>query len=103
MSANIPTLPGFLNGCLILAILSAANTALYVASRTLFGLTQEIDPNSRWWGWVSKFSTTTHNRRVPAFALVASVLIFCWVPFLHLTKSYSYQYVCTFYSLGRHC
>lgn len=91
LNANKPDLPGFLNGCLIMAVLSAANTALYVASRTLFGLTRELDPHNRYWGWVSKLSTTTHTRRVPAAALFASALAFCWVPLLHLTKSYTDQ------------
>ena len=62
--ANIPTLIDFFNGCLILAVLSAANTALYVASRTLFGVTREINPNDKHWGWISKFSETTSKRRV---------------------------------------
>jgi len=94
LNANLPTLPGFLNGCLIMAVLSASNTALYVASRTLFGLTREVDPNDNYWWWISKLSTTTHDRKVPAAALFTSVLAFCWVPFLHLTKSYSDQDVC---------
>lgn len=91
LNANIPKLPGFLNGCLIMAVLSASNTALYVSSRTLFGLTREVDPEDKYWGWISKLSTTTYNRKVPAPALFASALAFCWVPFLHLTKSYSDQ------------
>jgi amino acid transporter len=99
LNANRPSLPGFVNGCLIMAVLSAANTALYVASRTLFGLTKEIDPQNRYWGWASKFSTTTHRRRVPAAALFTSVFSFCWVPLLHLTKSYTDQDV----SLSRVC
>ncbi len=90
-NAKIPSLPGFLNGCLIMAVLSASNTALYVASRTLYGLTREVDPDDKYWGWISKLSTTTHKRRVPAAALFTSVFAFCWVPFLHLTKSYSDQ------------
>ena len=78
-----------------MAVLSAANTALYVASRTLFGLTRELNPMSKDWRWVSKLSTTTHTRRVPAAALLASGPAFCWVPLLHLTKSYTDQDVRT--------
>ena len=90
-NAKIPTLPSFLNACLIMAVLSASNTALYVASRTLFGLTREVDSEDKYWGWISNLSSTTKNRRVPAAALSTSVFAFCWVPFLHLTKSYSDQ------------
>jgi yeast amino acid transporter len=95
LNANKPSLPGFLNGCLIMAVLSAANTALYVASRTLFGLTREFDPNTEYLGWISKLSTTTHNRKVPAASLFASAFAFCWVPLLHLTKKSSDQDVST--------
>ncbi|KAI4213248.1 MAG: hypothetical protein LQ351_004194 [Letrouitia transgressa] len=38
---------GLLNGCLIFAALSAANSALYVASRVLYGMTRSIGPRSR--------------------------------------------------------
>jgi len=93
-NANIPTLPGFINGCLIMAVLSASNTALYVASRTLFGLTKAVDPNDKYWGWISILSTTTKTRRIPAPALFVSAIAFCWVPFLHLNKTYSDQDVC---------
>ena len=93
LNASISTLPGFFNGCLILVVLSAANTALYASSRTLFGLTREVDPKDKYWGWLSKLSATTTNRKIPAPALVVSALSFCWVPFLHLTKSYSDQEV----------
>jgi amino acid transporter len=91
LNASIPTLPGFINGCLIMAVLSAANTALYVSSRTLFGLTREIDPDDKLWWWIAKLSTTTPHRKVPAAALFLSTAAFCWVPFLHLSKSYSDQ------------
>lgn len=46
LEAGIHVLPGFLTGCIIFCLLSCANTALYVASRTLFGLTREIPSNS---------------------------------------------------------
>lgn len=35
-------LAGFLNACLIFSVLSASNTSLYVASRTLYGLATQI-------------------------------------------------------------
>lgn len=78
--------------CLIFVVLSAANAALYVASRTLFGLTRNIDRNSRYpkkaliW-----LSFVTHDRsqrfgvsfgQIPAGALIFSILVFCWLPFI---------------------
>ena len=74
-----------------MAVLSAANTALYVSSRTLFGLTREIDPDDKYWWWIAKLRTTTPHRKVPAAALFLSAAAFCWVPFVHLSKSYSDQ------------
>ena len=99
LNANKPDLLGLPNGCLIMAVLSAANTALYVASRTLFGLTRELNPTSKYWRCVSTLSTTTHTRRVPAAALLASAFAFCWVPLLHLTKRYTDQDVSTFMNI----
>lgn len=82
---GISGLPGFLNACIIFAVLSAANTALYVSSRTLFGLTRGISPHRGWpLSWLSKLGTTTPNTLVPAWALVVSAIAFFWLPFLHL-------------------
>lgn len=90
LNAHIPAFDSFLNICLIIAVLSASNTALYVASRTLFGLTREISPNGKgWWRKFSKLSTTSFKTKVPVFALLISAVTFCWVPFLHLRLSYS--------------
>ena len=97
LNARIQTLPGFLSGCVIFCVLSCANTALYVASRTLFGLTREIPSNHDFWlmRWLSRLGTTTPRTFVPGWALVVSVLVFCWLPFLHFKHGYSTQYVST--------
>ncbi|KAE8450328.1 hypothetical protein EG329_006756 [Mollisiaceae sp. DMI_Dod_QoI] len=88
--AKIHVLPGFINAGLILAVLSTSNTALYVSSRTLFGLTKGINPLDKTWGWLSRLSNTSKNK-VPLPALWVSALAFFWVPFLRLKKSYSDQ------------
>ena len=36
--AQIKVLPGILNGCILLFVFSAANSDLYIASRTIYGL-----------------------------------------------------------------
>ncbi|KAI4113463.1 MAG: hypothetical protein LQ338_008166, partial [Usnochroma carphineum] len=61
LNARIRVLPGFLSGCIIFCLLSCANTALYVASRTLFGLTREIPSSHTFWlmRWLSRLGTTT--------------------------------------------
>jgi amino acid transporter len=94
LNTHMPKLAGLVNGCLIMAVLSAANTDLYVASRTLFGLAREINPNIRFWGWVSKLGTITHNSKIPAVAVLVSAIAFSWLPFLHFISSYNDEKVC---------
>ena len=91
--AGVKVLPGFLSGCIIFCVLSSANTALYVASRTLFGLTREIPGNHKAFPirWLARLGTVTPRTRVPAWALVVSILSFCWLPFLHLKREYSIE------------
>ncbi|KAH9223562.1 putative dicarboxylic amino acid permease [Leptodontidium sp. 2 PMI_412] len=79
--AGIPTLPGILNACIMLFVFSAANSDLYIASRTLFGLAHE--------GKAPKFFTRTDKRGVPIYALGLSVA-FCLLAFLGVnTDSYT--------------
>ncbi|CAF9911795.1 MAG: hypothetical protein HETSPECPRED_000447 [Heterodermia speciosa] len=81
-------MPGFLNGCLIFAALSAANTSLYIASRALYGMTRAINP-WKWFGWLKLLGTVWHKSGVPMWALVASALSFGWLPFLQLKGGYA--------------
>lgn len=91
--AKIPFLPDLLNFGLIVAVLSTSNTSLYVASRTLYGLTQGVNSNDPIWGRLSIFSRTTPQTKIPFFALLFSALAFCWVPFLRFSKSLTNQEV----------
>ncbi|CAJ2504035.1 Uu.00g114290.m01.CDS01 [Anthostomella pinea] len=74
------------NVFLVMTALSCANTNLYVASRTLFGLTNQIDGGrgQPWYlralAWVGR----TNSHRVPIRAMALSAIAFCWVPFLQL-------------------
>jgi len=74
--ASIRVLPGFLAGCAMFCILSCANTALYVASRTLFGLTREIPSNHEVWSMR---------------ALLISAVSFFWLPFLYLKPATAFK------------
>ncbi len=95
IKAGIPGLSSFLTGCVIFSILSSANTALYVASRTLFGLARKIEPTHHFWlmRWLSKLGTTTSHTRVPAWSLLVSLISFCWLPLLHAHNGYTVQQV----------
>lgn len=81
-------LANFITVCILITALTAANTTLYVASRTLFSLTKGIQANASS-PWITKFLSffgQTNHRRVPMRALAASCC-FCWVPFLYLSDS----------------
>lgn len=86
-------LAGFLNGATIFSVLSASNTSLYVASRTLYGLALDV-PTTSWLGrHLHSFSLVVPQTGVPARALIFSALAFIWLPFLNLRKGYAVQYV----------
>ncbi|KAI1375787.1 amino acid permease-domain-containing protein [Hypoxylon crocopeplum] len=74
------------NMFLVFSALSCANTNLYLASRTLFGLTNQIDGGSNvpWYLTVLAWFGRTNSYRVPIRAMAVSALAFAWVPFLQL-------------------
>lgn len=65
--ATIPILPHILNACILLFVFSAANSDLYIATRTIYGLARE--------GKAPKIFARTDRRGVPVFALAISSLI----------------------------
>jgi amino acid transporter len=104
LNANEVPISNVLLGFLIMAILSAANTALYVSSRTLWGLACNLDPQlgrSRYtfWRLLSKLSNTTPSGKVPGWALIVSAIAFWWLlPFSRLAQTSSAVNV-SFYSV----
>lgn len=74
---------GLLNGCLIFSALSAANSALYVASRVLYGMTRSIGPRSRF-AIFRGLGNVWNRTGVPVRALWVSFVAFVWLPFLRL-------------------
>ena len=87
LQSRILHLPDVFNAFLVFTCLSCANTNLYVASRTLFGLTSRLDGGSgqpwllRLLAWFGK----TNHRKVPMRAMIFSAVAFWWVPFLQLS------------------
>lgn len=65
--AGIQVLPGLLNGCILLFVFSAANSDLYIASRTIYGLSVE--------GNAPRIFRRTDKRGVPIFALAISAAV----------------------------
>ncbi|CAG8949133.1 hypothetical protein HYFRA_00004755 [Hymenoscyphus fraxineus] len=79
--SGIKALPGILNACILIFVFSAANSDLYIASRTLYGLAHEKK--------APKIFTKTDSRGVPVVALGASTA-FCLLAFLGVnTESYT--------------
>ncbi|TKA75145.1 hypothetical protein B0A55_03990 [Friedmanniomyces simplex] len=76
--AGIKTLPGFLNGCILIFVFSAANSDLYIASRTIHGLALK--------GQAPGFLATTDKRGVPFYGLGLSALV-CCIAFLNVSTS----------------
>ncbi|OXV07295.1 hypothetical protein Egran_04939 [Elaphomyces granulatus] len=62
--ASIPVLPDIINGCILIFVFSAANSDLYIATRTIYGLARE--------GRAPAILARTDRRGVPIYALAAS-------------------------------
>ncbi|TVY32205.1 Dicarboxylic amino acid permease [Lachnellula occidentalis] len=79
--SGIKVLPGIFNACVLIFVFSAANSDLYIASRTLYGLAHEHKA-PKIFGWTDK-------RGMPVYALALSTL-FCLLAFLGCnTSSYT--------------
>ena len=76
--AGIKTLPGFLNGCILIFVFSASNSDLYIASRTIHGLALK--------GQAPTILATTDKRGVPYYSLGLSALIAC-IAFLNVANN----------------
>jgi yeast amino acid transporter len=76
--AGIKALPGILNGCMLLFVFSAANSDLYVASRTLYDLASERK--------APRIFKRTDSRGVPVFALAMSAAV-ALIAFLNVSSS----------------
>ncbi|KAL1957061.1 hypothetical protein VTO42DRAFT_6438 [Malbranchea cinnamomea] len=74
--AGIPHLPGIINGAILLFVFSAANSDLYIATRTIYGLSRE--------GNAPKILSRTDSRGVPIYSLALSTL-FCLLAYMNVS------------------
>ncbi|KAL3418650.1 dicarboxylic amino acid permease [Phlyctema vagabunda] len=72
-NAGIEALPSLINACILVFTFSAANSDLYIASRTLYGLSLE--------GSAPRIFSRTDHRGVPIYALGLSSA-FCLIAFV---------------------
>jgi amino acid transporter len=86
--SGIPGLGGAFTVILLITALTAANTNLYVASRTLFGLTRDLDFGNHWYSPINFFAFfgRTNRYKVPVRAMALSCCLL-WVPFLYLSPN----------------
>lgn len=85
--SEIPHLAHVFNAFLVFTCLTCAGTNLYVASRTLFGLTSRLDggKGQPWHLRILAWFGRTNSRKVPFRAMVFSAAAFFWVPYLQLS------------------
>ena len=95
-TARITALPSVITTFIVFTALTSANTALYVASRTLFGLARE---SGSWFGY---FGVTDGTRRVPLRALWASAAFFFVGYFCYLPSQNGVNTV-KFLQIASHC
>ena len=85
IESKIQHLAGIINACILIFVFSAANSDLYIATRTLYGLAKEGNSHS--------IFARTDRRGVPIYALGLSALIAC-IAFLNVSddsrKVFSY-------------
>ncbi|KAL1654225.1 hypothetical protein SLS61_003230 [Didymella pomorum] len=84
---------GVLNGAIIFSVLSASNTTLYLASRTLYGMALRVKDPTILGKLVHALSTVDSKTGVPLSALLLSWAMFFWIPFMSLKNDYRVQYV----------
>lgn len=76
--ASIPVLPDILNACILMFVFSAANSDLYIATRTAYGLARE--------GKAPRILARTDSRGVPIYALCLASL-FALLAYMNVSSS----------------
>ncbi|KAF0324441.1 dicarboxylic amino acid permease [Colletotrichum asianum] len=78
--ANIPVFPHVVNGCLLIFVISAANSDIYIGSRTLYELARD--------GQAPRIFTKTMGAGVPIIG-VAATSVFAALAYMNAAKSSS--------------
>lgn len=74
---QVAALPHIINGCILVFVFSAANSDLYIATRTLYGLAREKK--------APKIFARTNRAGVPVYALALSAS-FCLLAFMSVSS-----------------
>lgn len=83
-NTDVKGLANFVNVGILYSVLSCGNAALYIASRTLYGLasSERVKRKGLTNPLIRYLGSTRPGTGVPFYSVVFSWLIFCWVPFL---------------------
>jgi amino acid transporter len=73
---------------MIFSVLSASNTSLYVASRTLYGLAVNVPETNAIGRQLHKIGHVMDNG-IPPWSIVLSALSFLWLPFVVTKGGYT--------------
>jgi len=85
--SKIPGLDHVFNAFILFTALTCANTNLYVASRTLYGMAKNVHDTNLFLNFFASFKQTDENF-VPFRAVVASAVLFIWLPFLRIPDDF---------------
>lgn len=77
IDSGIRALPGLLNGCILVFVVSAANSDMYISTRTLYALAREGD--------APEFFARTNRRGVPVYCLALSAAFAC-IAFMNIAE-----------------
>jgi yeast amino acid transporter len=80
-------LAGFVNACLVFSVLSAGNSSIYYSSRTLWGLTYNLQGQNHVSRWFKRLSPLMASSGAPIRTIFFTFGIFFWIPYLQLVPS----------------
>jgi amino acid transporter len=83
--AGFSHIANFLNACLVFSLLSSSTTCLYIASRTLYGLANDVPNNSAIGRILHKLASGVRRTGAPVSAVLLSFLMFIYLPFIQLS------------------
>lgn len=83
--AGFSHITGFLNACLVIILVSSSATCLYIASRILYGLANDIPGSSVAALMLHLLGTKTSQTGVPGVALGFSFLMSISIPLIHIS------------------
>ncbi|EXK25062.1 hypothetical protein FOMG_18250 [Fusarium oxysporum f. sp. melonis 26406] len=86
-ASKIPGLDHVFNAFILFTALTCANTNLYVASRTLYGMAKNVHDKNIFLNFFASFKQTD-DHFVPFRAVVVSAVLFIWLPFLQIPDDF---------------